>query len=739
MPNSFDPRKYQDSGARFQAWQAAGSPGEDMYGNALDTRGEVANLMFDPNYVAANKNSFSNYNGKSDWLQTYFSPQNQGLTSFMRQGGVVDPWAKTFMGNNPSGGGQVPGGVSMPGPTPQPMTAPPGPGGTSMPAPNPIPHGGPGQPPPSPITTGTLPNRGGTSTSGPSLGSRGPSSANPILIASGATGGVAGQPTYTPPINVAGGAPKAGTPIAGPSGGKEEAGGQAWHGGPVYANTNAGQPTSGTAATQPAPNPAGGQIGVDQNSGMLTFNGQVLDRYDSRLWGTSGEIWRRGPNTQQGFRTQQSYDPNYFEEYIMSEDDAGIQYGYRLRPEIMQRLNGRVQLSQAGVGGYSEVLDPSQVTYDPEFGFLTTPDNIGAPDGGGLSGWLNSGGLMALLAAGGLGAIAQAGGFAGMFGGSTPTAGGTITGTGALPTSAAPVVSGTLAGAPVISGAGAAAGAGAGGLTLSQIISALRTGGSAAGLISQLTGGGPSGSGGPSGNGSGGGNNSGGGLGGTLAQLIQGGLGNYQANHNIGNFNTMINEMLTRGDPYAGERASAIQRLRALEANPGSITSNPLFQNMNDKSQADLQRIFAARGLNISGNEMGGLQENFLANMNKFYGEEWNRIAREAGVFFDPGQIAAAGMQGAGRMFGARQNRDMVSNAVLQRILGSGGGGLNISNIIDFVNNLFGGSDGGDNTDEAYDIDGGMTDEEWNSWWDSYIEGNYGGDNPVGDAGDYNG
>ena len=190
------------------------------------------------------------------------------------------------------------------------------------------------------------------------------------------------------------------------------------------------------------------------------------------------------------------------------------------------------------------------------------------------------------------------------------------------------------------------------------------------------------------------GSSSGGGFGGTLADIVGGGAGLAASNSNISSFNSMINDMLTRGDPYSGQRADAINRLRTLESNPGSVTSNPLFSAMNDKSQTDVQRIMAARGLGVSGNEMGALQENYLANMNKFYGDEWNRTAREAGVFVDPSYMAGQGMRAGGDLFQARDNRNTGVSSLISGILGGNRSGSNLSgsDIQSIYQFLFGGN-----------------------------------------------
>jgi len=688
MATTYNPRdtRYRTNDDRYTDWVAQGRPSTDMYGNELDVRGEVVGSdAWTHNYYQQNA---------ADLSRIYGSAGVQATINNTRDRSAEDPWNTALRGGTPS---------SLSNPSPIVGNKP-----TPVRLPKPIINRGPANPPngnlssnPNPIsvmsreqaqqtnrnyggyTSQTTPNTGGQSGSVITRAQAQQTNRNYGGYTSQTTPNTGGQsgsvitraqaqqtnqnyggyqtqrgvaaPNQVPAgrtANLAPGVPKVGEAA---SAGSAVAG---------QGNTN-----TTTSGAQQRP------FGISQN-GMFTLNGEELGRSDPRLYGQAGNLGR-GTNVT---TSATNPNPNYWIEDGSVTDEAGnTTYNWRVRPEVAARLNGRVQLSQNGIGGFDEVIDASRVEYDPEFGFLTTPDNISQDDPGPArrARFIRN----AILAMGAAGA------------------------TGLLPGTPGGLA---LPGAEAIAGTGAAAGGGAAasglpasitsllpsGVTASQFFSALRAAGSVAGAIQMLTGGG------------GGGSGSGGGS--LAGQLIQGGLANYQANRNIGSYNTMINEMLTRGDPYAGERANAIQRLRALESNPGSITSNPLFQSMNDKSQADLQRIFAARGLSISGNEMGGLQENFLANMNKFYGDEWNRIAREAGVFFDPTNIAAAGMRSAGDMFGARTNRDAGTQTLISMLRGGQGGG---TNIVDTLTRIFGGSNNS----------GGMSDQEFEDWWNTYL------------------
>lgn len=183
-------------------------------------------------------------------------------------------------------------------------------------------------------------------------------------------------------------------------------------------------------------------IGVDPATGRLTLNGEVLDAQDPRMWGSVGRNVLDVSTARPGRYNPSDYDPRFYEPFQYDAGDSQIETGYRLKPEYQ---NIGTQLTQSGVGGYSEVKDPSRLRWDDQFGILTDQDNIGKPDDGGLTGWLGNGGLLGILAGGALGAIGQAGGFSGMFGGAGL---GTDVAPGYLAESVAPQVTEVMAGSP---------------------------------------------------------------------------------------------------------------------------------------------------------------------------------------------------------------------------------------------------------------------------------------------------
>jgi hypothetical protein len=115
---------------------------------------------------------------------------------------------------------------------------------------------------------------------------------------------------------------------------------------------------------------------------MVTFDPQqgfLVDGKPASLYGRTGRNVLDANTAAAGALSGNAYDPRYYEAYSYNNGDAGDQTAYRLRPEYQERLGNRTQLASQSVGGFGEVIDPSQVDYDEEFGLLTDRRNIKDP------------------------------------------------------------------------------------------------------------------------------------------------------------------------------------------------------------------------------------------------------------------------------------------------------------------------------------------------------------------------
>jgi hypothetical protein len=128
------------------------------------------------------------------------------------------------------------------------------------------------------------------------------------------------------------------------------------------------------------------QIAIDPATGRLTLDGQVLDRNDRRLFGRVGRNVTEASTGDVTGIPASAYDPNYYEPFTNNEGDAGQVTRYRLRPDVAERLGGRIQLGQSGVGGHGELNDAANAEWSDEFGILARPDDVNAPDDSGIQG-----------------------------------------------------------------------------------------------------------------------------------------------------------------------------------------------------------------------------------------------------------------------------------------------------------------------------------------------------------------
>lgn len=115
---------------------------------------------------------------------------------------------------------------------------------------------------------------------------------------------------------------------------------------------------------------------------MLTYDpnvGFLVNGQRANLHGRVGRNVLDANTAAGGALNASAYDPRFYEAYQDNDGDAGQVTRYRLRPEVAERVGDRTQLQSHSVGGYGEAMDPSQVTYDEEFGLLTNRQNIKDP------------------------------------------------------------------------------------------------------------------------------------------------------------------------------------------------------------------------------------------------------------------------------------------------------------------------------------------------------------------------
>lgn len=150
-------------------------------------------------------------------------------------------------------------------------------------------------------------------------------------------------------------------------------------------------------------------------NGVVTYNGvpvdQVSDADRQAAFGRLGDI---------RFGWGNHYDQRFYDDVGggATDDSGQARVEYRLKPQY-QRWDGLMQVGiPRSVGGYSEVNDPSQISWDDDLGWVTHVNNLNGPDEGGFASRLGRI-LPYALAAGGLGAVGMTGGFSGLLGGAS--------------------------------------------------------------------------------------------------------------------------------------------------------------------------------------------------------------------------------------------------------------------------------------------------------------------------------
>lgn len=398
----------------------------------------------------------------------------------------------------------------------------------------------------------------------------------------------------------------------------------------------------------------------DPTTGFGTYNGQQLGNDGRRnpvIWGRVGQ--HLSPNGAsygspgwEDFVRRASAAPEYWEPYTdYAGGDAGDSFtNYRLRPEVQQRLNGRVQVEQLGSGGYSELINPAAVEWDDEFGLLTSPDNIAGPDNG--PDWLqprNLAGLAAAfagasmfgyvpgfegvpgLAGAGAGGLSAAEALAAAEGaGTLSTAGGVLgtplidaTGAGLVGTSG--VGAGTMAGTSLANtGAGLS---GANALAQAEAAGLLTTAGGAGGVPLAAA--------------------SGGGFPWRSVLGLAGGVGNLIMGNRTQN---QFNDAANRADPFGtANRQRAQEMLWQLYSDPSSIENTPGYRFARDQGEQGIERQAARRGYFRSPNMLYDLSR-FNQNLaQQTYNAEIERIMRMSGVQFDPSNAANIQANGIAR------------------------------------------------------------------------------------------
>lgn len=412
------------------------------------------------------------------------------------------------------------------------------------------------------------------------------------------------------------------------------------------ANTLGGQFKTGVA-TNPALNPQPTQVRrptFNQVTGQLDL-GQGTQRY-----GTVGQYLE---DPASNIARSQGYDPRYYEQYQRDIGDSNTETAWRVRQDVRDRLGNRIQVNQPGVvgrnpdgsimegQGFNEVLDPNQVEWDDEFGWVMNKDNLSGSDPDDKARWDRI--RMAAIAAT-LGGAAWVGGaipgLAGAEGAASISAPGM-----AMPTLAG-AESGALAAAPALGAVGGGAGTAsiaAPAMAMPELVGAASPALSAAPTIA------------------------GGGSSSLLSGGLRAGSGIVQAilnRNNANNITDTMNRTAEQQDPFGPYRAGFAQQLVDAYKDPdklmGLLEQTPGYQFALRQGRQGLNRRGAATGYYRSPNLDYDLAQFQTGLAQSTWDKEISRIMQMAGVNIDPSGGASTRNQSA--LFGGSMNQSMWNN-----------------------------------------------------------------------------
>lgn len=117
-----------------------------------------------------------------------------------------------------------------------------------------------------------------------------------------------------------------------------------------------------------------------------------------------------------------------------------------------------------------------------------------------------------------------------------------------------------------------------------------------------------------------------------LTNLLGTGVSNYMDNRNIRQFEGRQDELLNRADYNRQYREGFLQRHANFLNDPNAMFNDPNYQAFEEDELGDLSRRFNARGMALSGNEMGGLMDHQRTLRTQYRNNELNNLRQGIGL-----------------------------------------------------------------------------------------------------------
>jgi hypothetical protein len=214
-----------------------------------------------------------------------------------------------------------------------------------------------------------------------------------------------------------------------------------------------------------------------------------------------------------------------------------------------------------------------------------------------------------------------------------------------------------------------------------------------------------------------------------LLRLLLGGAAGLNANNSnqrdVHDYQTLLNQMIDRGDYNSQYRPGYLSRLDMLMNHPEESLNDPTYQALRQRNEDNLSRSMNARGLGLSGNELGALDKYGREQDYSHINDERNAFMKAADLG-KPGDMMSNAMRNLPFLFQMRANSNAAQSALIQQLIGSLAGRKGDKNpLADLLRGLFGGhSDGtGDGSDTTDDNNDDSTDDNGDDTGDPADDG----------------
>lgn len=155
-----------------------------------------------------------------------------------------------------------------------------------------------------------------------------------------------------------------------------------------------------------------------------------------------------------------------------------------------------------------------------------------------------------------------------------------------------------------------------------------------------------------------------------LGDLIQSGVNLYNDNKDVNGYRSDVNNLISRGDYNSEYRPGYLAKLNDMEQHPENYLNDPAYKAMKSKNLGDLDRVLNAKGFSFSGNEQGALADQIDALDYKHINDQKNSLRQDAQLG-SPDKMAIAGIGSLAQLYQMKANRNAAANGTVGQALKS--------------------------------------------------------------------